>query len=205
MAQPNLSEPSISRRLSSRRLRLVIGLLRAILSTAIGKSLGRVLQHLLLACHRFFPFTIWRTRSLVMPSCRATDAIDLPFTSKRRMLLRRCNASFCNVRLNSFSMGYCRHNFKKSASGVLTPQKQEYILGGINGGKMTDRTIPSAVPAEIAERQRDDTHLYASRPRTNRLVIDMEAHERAIGLRDAKLEAWRRAIEDAIAILKGAV
>ena len=70
---------------------------------------------------------------------------------------------------------------------------------------MTDRTIPSAVPAEIAERQRDDTHLYASRPRTNRLVIDMEAHERAIGLRDAKLEAWRRAIEDAIAILKGAV
>ena len=68
---------------------------------------------------------------------------------------------------------------------------------------MTDRTIPSATPAEIAERRRDDTHCYASRPRANRLVIDMEAHERAVNLRDAKLLAYQAAIEDAIAILKG--
>lgn len=33
--------------------------------------------------------------------------------------------------------------------------------------------------------------------------MDYEAHRRAVDLRDRKLEAWRRGIEEAIGMLKG--
>ena len=71
------------------------------------------------------------------------------------------------------------------------------------GAGMTSRTVqPSALPADVAERLSDTEPCYAVRPR-NRLVIDLDAHRHEVDARDRELQAYRRAVEDAIRILRG--